>query len=47
MADSWQTENTIPKRNIYMPIPFENEVPVLKWFDSWDLSFLDKGWKSS
>ncbi|MFO7672550.1 MAG: glycoside hydrolase family 43 protein [Lutibacter sp.] len=42
MADRWLPENHIDGRYIWLPIQFENGIPVLKWVDSWDLSFFDK-----
>lgn len=42
MADRWRPENHIDGRYIWLPVEFENGIPVLKWVDSWDLSFFDK-----
>ncbi len=42
MADRWLPENHIDGRYIWLPIQFENGIPVLKWVDSWDLSFFNK-----
>lgn len=41
-ADRWRPKNAIDGRYIWLPIQFENKTPILKWFDSWDLSFYDK-----
>lgn len=38
MADRWRPENPIDGRYIWLPILFENGLPVLKWSDKWDLS---------
>ena len=37
MADRWRPENAIDGRYIWLPIQFENDVPVLKWLDYWSL----------
>lgn len=37
MADRWTPKNPIDARYIWLPILFENELPVLKWFNEWDL----------
>lgn len=42
IADRWRPRNPIDGRYVWLPIQFENEIPVLKWTDSWDLSFFDK-----
>ena len=42
IADRWRPENAIDGRYIWLPIEFENETPVLKWYSSWDLSFFEK-----
>ncbi|MDR1896377.1 MAG: family 43 glycosylhydrolase, partial [Prevotellaceae bacterium] len=41
MADRWTPKNPIDARYIWLPILFENGLPVLKWFDEWDLSVFD------
>ncbi|MDO9594953.1 MAG: glycoside hydrolase family 43 protein [Lutibacter sp.] len=41
MADRWLPENHIDGRYIWLPVEFENGIPILKWVDSWDLSFFD------
>jgi hypothetical protein len=38
MADRWTPRNPIDARYIWLPIQFENELPVLKWLDEWDLN---------
>lgn len=42
MADRWQPKNPIDGRYIWLPILFEDRLPVLKWFDSWDLSIFEQ-----
>jgi beta-xylosidase len=37
MADRWTPKKPINARYIWLPILFENELPVLKWFNEWDL----------
>ncbi|GAB6007441.1 family 43 glycosylhydrolase [Dysgonomonas reticulitermitis] len=41
MADRWTPKHPIDARYIWLPILFENGLPVLKWFDKWDLSIFD------
>lgn len=38
MADRWIPKNPIDGRYIWLPILFENGLPILKWFDEWDIS---------
>ena len=37
MADRWVPRHPIDGRYIWLPIQFENGLPVLKWTDQWDL----------
>ena len=37
IADRWRPENAIDGRYIWLPIKFENDRPVIKWLDQWDL----------
>lgn len=41
MADRWRPKNPIDGRYVWLPILFENGLPVIKWFDQWALSFFD------
>ncbi|GHU80490.1 hypothetical protein FACS1894145_6940 [Bacteroidia bacterium] len=43
LADNWRPKYPIDARYIWLPIQFENGLPVLKWLDKWDLNFFDKG----
>lgn len=38
MGDRWRPKNAIDGRYIWLPIVFENERPIIKWYDEWDLS---------
>ncbi len=38
MADRWNPKNAIDGRYVWLPVQFNNEKPVLKWYDKWDLS---------
>lgn len=38
MADRWIPNNLMDSRYIWLPVLFENGMPVLKWFGEWDLS---------
>jgi beta-xylosidase len=42
MADRWTPRRPIDGRYIWLPVLFENGLPVLRWFDKWDLSVFDK-----
>ncbi len=37
MADRWRPRNPIDGRYVWLPITFENGLPVLKWHDEWKL----------
>lgn len=41
MADRWRPENPIDGRYVWLPIEWENGVPVLRWHATWDLNFFD------
>ncbi|MDR3187888.1 MAG: glycoside hydrolase family 88 protein [Prevotellaceae bacterium] len=41
MADRWTPKRPINGRYIWLPILFENGLPVLKWADTWDLTIFD------
>jgi beta-xylosidase len=41
MADRWRPKNPIDGRYVWLPIVFENGLPVLKWHDEWDLSLFE------
>lgn len=42
MADRWTPKNPIDARYVWLPILFENNRPVLKWLDEWNLSIFEK-----
>jgi hypothetical protein len=42
MADRWNPQNAIDGRYIWLPIIFENGLPVLKWINEWNLDFFNK-----
>lgn len=42
MADRWNPQNPIDGRYVWLPILFENNLPVIQWFDQWNLSIFDK-----
>jgi beta-glucanase (GH16 family) len=41
MGDRWTPRNPIDGRYIWLPIEFEKGLPVLKWYDTWDLTAFD------
>ncbi|MDR1120458.1 MAG: family 16 glycosylhydrolase [Dysgonamonadaceae bacterium] len=42
LADRWTPRKPIDGRYIWLPILFENGLPVLKWLDEWDLTVFDE-----
>jgi beta-xylosidase len=42
MADRWTPKKPIEASYIWLPIQFENGLPVLKWMDQWNLRIFDK-----
>ena len=38
MGDRWRPNNPVDGRYIWLPIEWENDKPVLRWRDKWDLS---------
>ena len=41
-GDRWNPTNLGDSRYIWLPIEFENGIPFLKWYNSWDLIFFNK-----
>lgn len=42
MGDRWTPENPIDGQYIWLPITFEADKPVIRWYDKWTLSALPK-----
>ncbi len=42
VGDRWKPENHNEGPYVLLPVEFENGIPFLKWYNSWDLSFYDK-----
>jgi len=42
MADRWIPDNPIDGRYVWLPIQFENGLPILKWMSEWDLNTFDQ-----
>lgn len=38
MGDRWTPDNAINGRYIWLPIEWEGDKPILRWYDQWDLS---------
>jgi beta-xylosidase len=38
MADRWNPENAIDGRYIWLPVLWENGMPILRWMGTWDLN---------
>ena len=36
MADRWKPDNPIDGTYVWLPIKFDNEKPILEWFDKWN-----------
>jgi len=41
MADRWNPKNPIAGSYVWLPIQFDNEKPILKWYNKWDLDFFN------
>jgi len=41
LADRWNPSNPIDGRYIWLPIEWENEKPIIKWHDTWNMSFFN------
>lgn len=41
LGDRWTPENAIDGKYVWLPIWFEDDKPVLRWYDQWDLSVFD------
>ncbi|MCF8321597.1 MAG: glycoside hydrolase family 43 protein [Flavobacterium sp.] len=39
IGDRWKPENHIDGRYVILPVEFDNGIPFLKWYDSWNLNF--------
>jgi hypothetical protein len=39
VGDRWNPENHSDGRYVLLPLEFENGIPFLKWYNTWDLSF--------
>lgn len=42
MTDRWTPNHPIDGRYVWLPVRFENGLPVLEWSDRWDLSVFDE-----
>lgn len=40
MGDRWIPDNLADSRHIWLPLEWENRIPVIKWYPSWTLSKL-------
>ncbi|MBC7784251.1 MAG: family 43 glycosylhydrolase [Burkholderiales bacterium] len=40
MGDRWRPDNAIDGRYIWLPIEWENDAPVIRWHDHWDMRVL-------
>jgi hypothetical protein len=42
VGDRWKPDNHIDGRYVILPVEFDNGIPFLKWYDSWNLDFFKK-----
>ena len=40
MGDRWTPENLADSRHIWLPVEWEGDVPVIRWYSSWNLEKL-------
>lgn len=41
VGDRWLPDDAIDGRYIFLPVEWENGLPIIKWYDSWNLSKFD------
>jgi len=37
MGDRWNPQNLADSRHIWLPVEWENDMPVIRWHDEWDI----------
>jgi unsaturated chondroitin disaccharide hydrolase len=42
MADRWNPRNLIDSRYLWLPVQFNNGIPLINWLSEWKLKFFDK-----
>lgn len=42
IADKWNPKDLKDSRYLWLPVKFENNLPVVTWIDSWDLAVWKK-----
>lgn len=42
MADRWNPENAIDGRYVWLPLQIENDRPIIKWKDAWDMNIFQE-----
>lgn len=42
MGDRWTPENLADSRFVWLPVEWEDSLPVLRWYDEWDMDNLKK-----
>ncbi|TDD93832.1 glycoside hydrolase family 43 protein [Flavobacterium cellulosilyticum] len=45
MADRWNPNNPIEGTYVWLPIQFDGQKPIVKWFDKWNLKSIDDNYK--
>lgn len=41
MGDRWKPEELIDSRHVWLPVEWENGLPVIRWYDKWDVSIFN------
>lgn len=42
MGDRWNPQNLADSRHIWLPVEWENDLPVIRWYEEWDLGKVKK-----
>ncbi|MFI3290255.1 MAG: glycoside hydrolase family 43 protein [Opitutales bacterium] len=42
LGDRWTPDNAIDGRYLFLPVEWEGEMPIIKWYKTWDLSKFTK-----
>jgi hypothetical protein len=40
MGDRWTPQNLAASLHIWLPVEWENEMPVIRWYKEWDIKRL-------
>ncbi len=42
LGDRWTPRDALDGRYVFLPVEWEDGLPVIRWYNEWDLSFFDK-----